>query len=114
MSRTLRGAPMGDAETSDHRRAHPAGAPGAVEQLPAILAELCGEEFRLAVATLFAASSLKNGEAEGGLDADQAELVRGWKRQLLGAASQHLANLGRISATGVAGDPPDYWTAPPA
>jgi CDGSH-type Zn-finger protein len=82
------------------------------EELIYLLTQASELEHGLACVYLFAAHSLKNDAAEGGLSADQAAMVRGWKRRLAGVAIEEMLHLAQVSnmLTAVGGAPHFYRT----
>src|SRR6202011_2822135 len=67
------------------------------EELIYLLSQASELEHGLACVYLFAAHSLKSDVSEGGLDAEQARLVRGWKRRLAGVAIEEMLHLAQVS-----------------
>src|SRR5579863_1085723 len=67
------------------------------EELIYLLSRASELEHGLACVYLFAAYSLKNDEREGGLDADQAQMVRGWKRRLATVGIEEMLHLAQVS-----------------
>ena len=65
--------------------------------LVAALSRAVNYDLEHACACLYASASLKNDAREGGLTEEQAQRVRGWKRQLSAAGVRHLANFARLS-----------------
>jgi CDGSH-type Zn-finger protein/truncated hemoglobin YjbI len=56
---------------------------------------IAGEQDHL-LASLLAAASLKSDASEGGLDGEQSELVRAWKRGLIDESSRHFERLADV------------------
>src|SRR2546429_4048493 len=65
--------------------------------LVAALSRAVNYDLEHACACLYASASLKNDAREGGLTEEQAQRVRGWKRQLSAAGVRHPANFARLS-----------------
>src|SRR2546429_9118627 len=90
--------------------------------LVAALSRAVNYDLEHACACLYASASLKNDAREGGLTEEQAQRVRGWKRQLSAAGVRHPANFSplsqRLRALGGNGAasppaPPAYPPSPP-
>jgi len=62
-------------------------------QLMALLTEACELEHSLACSYLYAAFSLKQAPAEGGLTTDQAHKTKFWASQIFFVASQEMLHL---------------------
>jgi len=67
------------------------------EELIFLLSRASELEHGLACIYLYAAYSLKNDVAEGGLTEAQAELVRGWKRRLAHVAVEEMLHLAQVT-----------------
>ncbi len=67
------------------------------EELIFLLSRASELEHGLACIYLYAAYSLKNDIAEGGLTEAQAELVRGWKRRLAHVAVEEMLHLAQVT-----------------
>lgn len=67
------------------------------EELVYLLSRASELEHGLACVYLYAAYSLKNDVSEGGLTADQAQMVRGWKRRLAHVAVEEMLHLAQVS-----------------
>ena len=77
------------------------------EELVYLLSRASELEHGLACVYLYAAYSLKNDASEGGLTADQAQMVRGWKRRLANVAVEEMLHLAQVSnmLTAIGGAP---------
>ncbi len=77
------------------------------EELIYLLSQASELEHDLACVYLFAAHSLKSDVAEGSLTADQAQLVRRWKRRLACVAIEEMLHLAQVSnmLTAIGGAP---------
>ena len=77
------------------------------EELVYLLSRAAELEHGLACVYLFAAYSLKSDVDEGGLDPEQAQMVRNWKRRLAGVAVEEMLHLGFVSnmLTAIGGAP---------
>jgi CDGSH-type Zn-finger protein len=67
------------------------------EELIYLLSRACELEHGVACIYLFAAYSLKNDAAEGGLTASQAEMVRRWKRKLVAVGVEEMLHLAQLT-----------------
>ena len=67
------------------------------EELIFLLSRASELEHGLACIYLYAAYSLKNDVAEGGLTETQADLVRGWKRRLALVAVEEMLHLAQVT-----------------
>src|SRR5512147_2648348 len=78
------------------------------EQLIHALYEAAELEHNLMCTYLYAAFSLKGGEAEG-LSADEAETVRGWRRAILDVAIEEMGHLAAVwNITAAVGGAPRF------
>lgn len=77
------------------------------EELIYLLSRASELEHGLACVYLFAAYSLKTDISEGGLTAEQATMVRTWKRKLAGVAIEEMLHLAQVSnmLTAIGGAP---------
>lgn len=77
------------------------------EELIYLLSRASELEHGLACVYLFAAYSLKADISEGGMSADQAIMVRGWKRRLASVAVEEMLHLGQVTnmLTAIGGAP---------
>jgi CDGSH-type Zn-finger protein len=77
------------------------------EEIIYLLTRASELEHGLACVYLFAGYSLKNDAAEGGMSADQAQMVRGWKRRLASVAVEEMLHLAQVSnmLTAIGGAP---------
>jgi CDGSH-type Zn-finger protein len=77
------------------------------EELIYLLSRASEIEHGLACVYLYAAYSLKNDVAEGGLSEDEAIMVRGWKRRLASVAVEEMLHLAQVSnmLTAIGGAP---------
>jgi CDGSH-type Zn-finger protein len=77
------------------------------EELIYLLSHACELEHGVACIYLFAAYSLKSDASEGGLSADQAAMVRGWKRRLVAVGVEEMLHLAQLTnvLTAIGGAP---------
>ncbi|MGZ3533295.1 MAG: CDGSH iron-sulfur domain-containing protein [Vulcanimicrobiaceae bacterium] len=66
------------------------------EELIYLLSRACELEHNLACVYLFACHSLKGDVSEGGLTPEQAQMVRGWKRQLASVSIEEMLHLAQV------------------
>jgi CDGSH-type Zn-finger protein len=77
------------------------------EELIYLLCHACELEHGVACIYLFAAHSLKSDPGEGGITPAQAEVVRRWKRKLVGVAVEEMLHLAQLTnvMTAIGGAP---------
>src|SRR5215469_8317502 len=77
------------------------------EELVYLMSRASELEHGLACVYLFAAYSLKNDVSEGGMTAEQSQMVRGWKRRLAQVAVEEMLHLAQVSnmLTAIGGAP---------
>jgi len=77
------------------------------EELIYLLSRASELEHGLACVYLYAAYSLKNSTEEGGLNEEQCQLVRNWKRKLAGVAVEEMLHLAQVNnmLTAIGGAP---------
>ena len=77
------------------------------EELIYLLSHACELEHGVACIYLFAAYSLKSDASEGGMTPEQAEMVRGWKRRLVGVGVEEMLHLAQLTnvLTAIGGAP---------